>query len=393
MPDFKPYRRGRRYWADFRALGGEREPLRLPGASYATTDARIAARLVADRLRAYQQAQRDGALLGLTARCGLAEAVGRHLVKKAESGAVTEDWLKAQERMLGRAVAYLGAERALDQVSVADVGRWIEQLRKERTARGPMTSGTLRHHCNALSNLFRRAQAEGWVAPGHNPVAAMMEKPRAAAPEAKWLEVGDAARLLEAARTLPAASAGHLDPVQVHALLATFLLTGGREAEVLGLELDDVSFDRATVRFQPNDWRRLKTRGSARVVPLWPQLEEVLRPYLFGRTLGRLLFPSYRTGTEAMVTDWRKALDRVAVRAGWQKGEIRSRMFRHTYASARLQTTDGGAPVSPFTVSRELGHRSLDMVTRVYGHLGTIRERQAVVEYRVEQPSATLAAG
>jgi hypothetical protein len=44
------------------------------------------------------------------------------------------------------------------------------------------------------------------------------------------------------------------------------------------------------------------------------------------------------------------------MRAGWNKGEIRSKMFRHTYCSARLQTLDGGAPVSPFTVSKELGH-------------------------------------
>lgn len=55
-------------------------------------------------------------------------------------------------------------------------------------------------------------------------------------------------------------------------LLATFLLTGGRQSEVLGFELDDVSFERQTVIFRPNHWRRLKTQGSWRVVPLWPQL-------------------------------------------------------------------------------------------------------------------------
>ena len=36
-----------------------------------------------------------------------------------------------------------------------------------------MSGGTLRHYLNALSNLFRRAQAEGYVPPGYNPVAAM----------------------------------------------------------------------------------------------------------------------------------------------------------------------------------------------------------------------------
>jgi integrase len=60
-------------------------------------------------------------------------------------------------------------------------------------------------------------------------------------------------------------------------------------------------------------------------------------------------------------------------------------MFRHSYCSARLQTLDGGAPVSPFTVSRELGHGSQQMVEDVYSHLGTVRQRSEVVEYKIEQ--------
>ncbi len=68
---------------------------------------------------------------------------------------------------------------------------------------------------------------------------------------------------------------------------------------MLGLEASDVSFDRKTVTFRPNKWRRLKTKKSHRTVPLWPQLEEILRPYVVptDRTprIG-LLFPSYRTG-------------------------------------------------------------------------------------------------
>jgi integrase len=86
-----------------------------------------------------------------------------------------------------------------------------------------------------------------------------------------------------------------------------------------------------------------------------------------------------------MITEWRGTLDRVAERVGWKRGEVRTRMFRHSYTSARLQTLDGGAPVSPFTVSRELGHGSGAMVEAVYSHLGVIRHRSEVVEYRIEQ--------
>jgi hypothetical protein len=46
-----------------------------------------------------------------------------------------------------------------------------------------------------------------------------------------------------------------------------------------------------------------------------------------------------------------KPLDAVTEKVGWKAGEIRSKMFRHTYCAARLQTLDNGAPVSPYTVA------------------------------------------
>ena len=196
-------------------------------------------------------------------------------------------------------------------------------------------------------------------------------------------------------------------------LVATFLLTGARESEVYGLELDDVSLERRTITFRENKWRRLKTRGSARVVRLWPQLEEILREYLRGphRPAGELLFPSRATGTESILVDCRRLLDHVAVRAGFlepvyddtgrpvkrrgwpaYKGRvIRTKMFRHTYTAARLQTLDHGAPVSVYTVSRELGHTSPAMVERTYAHLGEVRHRAEVVEYRTTQYADQLA--
>jgi integrase len=189
-----------------------------------------------------------------------------------------------------------------------------------------MTAHTVRAHLFALSNLYRRA-IEGEAVPvGYNPVAALMEKPSAPRKEARWLEVHEAALLVESARSVPVVvtpMGESLGPELAHPLLAAFLLTGGRMSEVLGLELDDVSFDRLTVTFRPNAWRRLKTRTSWRVVPLFPQLAEILRPYVFGprlERLGRLLFPSFATGREAMLVDIRKLVDRIATRVGWKRG-------------------------------------------------------------------------
>jgi integrase len=278
-------------------------------------------------------------------------------------------------------------------ITVDDVQRWIAHLESLQGRDGSLASGTVRHHLSSLSNLYRRARSLGLVQAGFNPVSDLMpgEKPAARREEARWLEVYEAAHLLETARTTrprrPELACPFLYP-----LLAACLLTGGRKSEVLGLEVDDVSFDRQTVTFRPNGWRRLKTRKSWRTVPLWPQLAGILRGHIFplDRTpRSGLLFPSEdRGGAVALLGNFDKALDSIAEAAGWKAGEIRSRIFRNTYAAARLQTLDGDAPVSPYTVSRELGHGSLAMLERIYGHLGAVRHRAPVVEY-----PAALAAG
>ncbi|MHC4434717.1 MAG: hypothetical protein ACYTBS_23000 [Planctomycetota bacterium] len=80
----------------------------------------------------------------------------------------------------------------------------------------------------------------------------------------------------------------------------------------------------------------------------------------------------------------------MGVRGGWKKGEIRMRMFRHTYGAARLKTLDRGEPVSLWVVAREMGHSNTKMVEDVYSHLGEVRHRSDVVEYRVEQHKSAL---
>ena len=272
-----------------------------------------------------------------------------------------------------------------------EIGQVILQTRLSATCGGTLSLGSQRHYLNSLSNLYKRAQ--GRVVPsGYNPIAGVMEKPVGDPDEAAWLEVSDAALLLESARTYRPDPDAHAAPL--YPLIATFLLTGGRTSEVLGLELDDISFQRQRITFRPNQWRRLKSKNSRRGVPVWPQLKDILAAYFAEKEreggLGRLVFPSPLDGEEKPIKDFRNALDAVAGRCGWNKGEIRSKMFRHTYCSARLQTLDGGAPVSPFTVSKELGHGGLSMMEQVYGHLGQIRHRSEVVEYRLTDHTESL---
>ena len=264
---------------------------------------------------------------------------------------------------------------------------WVRRRyrRKGRRAQ-PLSPGSKRKYLNSLSNMLRRAVAEGVAK--YNAVALLTEKPEPDTEEAEWFEVYEAALILEAARQYrpnplkPEQALPYLYPV-----VATLLLTGGRLSEVLGLELRDVSFDKETVRFRRNQWRDLKTKGSARTVRLWPQLAAILREYLNGShaPTGRLLFPAYNVDQEQMIRDIRRALDRAMAGIGYAPGDVRPKAFRHTFCSARLQTLDAGQPVSPFTVAVEMGHGGIAMVKNVYGHLGTIRHRSEFVEYRIDQ--------
>ncbi len=377
---------------DYADVGGGREALVASHEKLATADEATAQVLLARRIEELDGVRRGRALHGETRRVTLAEFTKTHLDGKRASKKFTEHWIEVTEKCLERAAEFFGSSRDLASITVSDVRRWASRLLETTNGRdGTMSASTVRHHLSCLSNLYKRARAERVVPSGYDPVGDFDEKPTARRGEAQWLEIHDASLLLEAARTYRPEVKGGWKPVPfAYELIATCLLTGGRESEVLGLEVDDVSLDRGVVTFRPNQWRRLKTVSSHRSVPLWPQLREILERYVAEHPPSRLLFPSFRTGEEAMLTDFRKPLDAVAMRAGWNEGDIRSKMFRHTYCATRLQTLDSGAPVSVFTVAREMGHGGEAMVRRVYGHLGQVRHRAENVEYRVEQHVAKL---
>jgi integrase len=270
----------RRAYGDFRDLGGGREALIASGESRATTDKVIAEKLVANRLSELQNQKRNSVLLGVKRKARLGEFVAQHLVQKAKSGRFSESWLTDSERMLKIAVEFFGSDRDLASIGVNDVQAWSTNLAARSNGRGgTLGGGAIRHHLNVLSNVYKRAQSESVVAPGYNPCAALMDKPSGKREEARWLEIHQVALLLESARTYVAKRPEVAMPF-IYPLIATYLLTGGRETEVLGLEVEDINFERKTVTFRPNQWRRLKTLTSHRTVPLWPQLEQILREYL-----------------------------------------------------------------------------------------------------------------
>lgn len=335
-------------------------------------------------------------------RTDLATLARDHLEKKAKAGRTSVSHLADLEHRLEVAVAHFGP--GVDPRSIVPdaVRGWAEVLAQG----GRRKPGTVRHYLNALSGLFRRAQEGLFVEPGYNPVAMMQEKPTGRwKGEASFLEMADAALVLEAARVVEGRERVNATP-GLHAIIATFLLTGGRRSEVLGLDVGDVNLLRGLVHFRPNAHRGLKTQTSVRTVPLHPQLREILEAWISsGRRPHRsgLLFPARHGG---MVRDLRKSLDAIGGLCGMEPGALRTRSFRHTYCSARLQTVQrvvrpGCDPatdpdpyewveVSRFQVQKEMGHGGAQLVDRIYGHAHRAPHRSEVVEYRVERHREAL---
>ncbi len=340
-------RPGRPTWyADLRDLGGGRP-------STGTDDKDEAIKWLARKLIAFEAPQngRHG-----SPRTPLELFAEHHLeAKRLNCRGSTVD---RDDLSLRNFLKWAPANVTLEDVDASMLNKYSRQ----RQVKGRAAAQTILHELHALSSLYRRAISEGYVTV--NPVSLMVDKPKIERDEVEWLEPEEAAASL-------AKCEGDL-----HTLMAIALLTGARKQEVTGLEWRDVDFERGLVRIRANKWRYLK-RGDARSVKLWPQLREILEA--LDRKDGGLVVPN-RNGEP--YSDVRGGMKSAEERAKVGK-HISWNTLRHTYASLRLQTLDNGAAISPFRVAKELGHESLTMIFKHYGHVLESPQRLEVIEYRL----------
>jgi integrase len=431
------YRRTRggpgRYYADFRDfsdVGGDQEALTPAGERFATADRNVAIALAEARL-AQLKGLRDALPKGDAARRQFGPFARRHLRVKAVNEDAREPWLCSAEKHLTVARDYFGDKADLALIGVGEVTDYVMHLRERSNGRGgTLSAGAINQYLNSLSNLFRRAISEGVVPRGHNPVEQMISRPKIERTPTAWLEIAEMALVLEWARTYQPARADLAIPF-VYELLMCYAHTGAREDEILGLGRTDVDLARRVITIRPNAWRDVKNKNAERTLPIPTDLHEALVAYEAGphAPSGGLYFPTYVDGKEQMITDLRKMLDKAPmperlrrprtaaelrreqqrrqrkvdrltgkIRTGPLPKEslaelqapidptiiapLRTRMIRHTWCAARLQTTDNGRPIAHYTVMVEMGHRDLELIKKIYGHLGRFRRRGEEVTYR-----------
>jgi integrase len=396
------------YQGDFRHLrhvGGRRLILMEPGsrmpvrcrdradALYRATEEA----LVASRERVGILKLQFDPTLGPTARA--------YLIAKAKGGNHAIGTLEIEGRALTRFVTYFNNPRLSAITGVA-----LEQYCRTRllvpgNSRGSTISPrTVRNELYALSGMFE--QARRWKLVHHNVVADISNKPLArSASEAVWLTSEQAARLLDAAVRLGTITrwakcivitwrderargcAGCQPPrwayaaarryAHCEALLATFLYTGGRLKEVLGLEVKDVLFEDKRVWFRPNRYRTLKRTHHKRRVELWRPLADTLKHHIATlENKAGLLFPGLDGKmTQAITSPFMRCVREAGLESDLAVvgRRLTRHSLRHTYATRLLRTvvrSEDGTRVerSAYSVARHLGHRTSYLVETVYAH-------------------------
>lgn len=369
MSYFRLDSRGGRFYADLSPYGGPTLKALIPdNERRATTDPDVARNLY-DRWVRYYLDDQKRRHLGLTRNVSLGDAARRWLADRVGERDAKSVTLEIYADLLERVILpEFGARTPLGQIDVSRVRRFMRERRKL------LSASTVNRELTVLSQVFRWALEEEIVLV--NPVA-LVRKPRPAPPRAAFLEPPVAWALLEAAgryRAIPYA----------RALVGMMLYCGLRLDEARGLEGRDVDRKGMRVHVRDNRFRSyqgggIKQRASLRTVPLWPDLLE----WLPDRIGAAPLFPSPKHPDRPLSMNVGKTLGRIARRAKIEQ-PVTPHVLRHTWCAMRLQTLDGGAPISEFQVMKEGGWTSTKMIHQIYGHLPRTRLRLEVLTYRPE---------
>ncbi|MBI3504674.1 MAG: site-specific integrase [Proteobacteria bacterium] len=404
------------FYGDFRMLrdvGGKQEALKPVGSTVATTDPSEAQVIFAARLQALHAAREARASqppetwvdpTRFPERLGPAFVV--HLERLAATGTLARGTIAFYEKCAKTLLRVLG-NVVLSSITASVLSSYVERRRAERnpkTGEG-IAARTIRNELHGLSNLIARAIIERVVA--KSPFDGWNDMPTVDLMEQSFLTREQGRLLLAAGEEADArASQRRLEPRvgtigsdgkkvapvgprehEFHAtILATFLYTGGRLQEVLGLAVGDVDLEIGRVTFQDNHFRTLKRRWHRRQVPIPASMVRRLRRHIArlpDRGTRAALIPGV-TG-QPMVTI-KKMLASCAATAGLAHLEFTAHSLRHTFATAMMQTyvevaKGVFAMRSNWDVAKLLGHRKTLLVDEVYAHWVTHPQYERTLDF------------
>jgi integrase len=283
--------------------------------------------------------------------------------KTARLGAGTAyDWRRIVE---GRLIPAFG-DRPVPAIDVEAVEGFIASLKRgdAATPPAPDTSDRRKHprpptklsnrRVNIIVKVLRqsldRAVSKGWLA--DNP-ARTIDLLREDKPEIDPFSLGEVKTFI---------ADGLQDDEHRHYFWVAFF-TGLRPGEQIGLQWDDIDWQRRMIRVRRSVNRfgkgPTKTIESRRDVEMLPIVEQALRSQHSANPTGPWAFAN-RDGGSLDITNLRERVWRPAI----GRAKLRARTLyqtRHTFATLMLEAGE-----SPGWVARQLGHTNAEMVYHRY---------------------------
>lgn len=245
-----------------------------------------------------------------------------------------------------------------------DVVLWVKYMQGKTYKGAPLSAKTIANHHGLLSASLETAVRLRYR--GDNPCKGV-QLPRDESIREKM-------HFMTAAESLAVVQA---HPVRYQPLMAFLRGTGARFGEATALLGGDFQLDvqQPTVRIE-KAWKRdaddrfyvgpPKTKKSRRTISMSPSLVAMVRPHVESAGPTGLVFTTTYRGPirhSSFYEFWAAALDKLGYPEG-AGNRPRIHDMRHTHASLML-----GAGMSPFELSRRLGHESIQTTVDRYSHL------------------------
>lgn len=290
----------------------------------------------------------------------VAENMGRHIEMLTRAG---PDQVKRYRNAITNHFSERLGKMPVVAVEHEDIVLWVKYMQGKSYKGKPFSAKTIANHHGLLSASMETAVRRRLRA--DNPCKGV-QLPRDESIKEKMY-------FMTAAESLAVVMA---HPARYQPLMAFLRGTGARFGEATALLGGDFQLDvqQPTVRIE-KAWKRdeddrfyvgpPKTRKSRRSVSLSPSLVQILRPCVAAAGPVGLVFTTTYGGPirhSSFYEFWEGALSSLGYGESGERPRIHD--MRHTHASLML-----GAGMSPFELSRRLGHESIQTTIDRYSHL------------------------
>jgi integrase len=322
---------------------------------------------VYDKLTAISRSVRDGVPVPVGSQS--VEAYLAEWLAQVAAVRVRPSTLRSYDMNVRLHIAPRIGRKPLGRLSARDIRQMLDDMR------GAGAGPRVVQHVHATLRVALEHAVREELLPRN--VAKLVQVTPPPREEREPLTVQEAQTLLKAARD-----------DRLHALYVATLLLGMRRSEALALRWSDVDLDDGVLTVRRTLHRVVgeglvdlptKTRKSTRTVPLPPAVTTALKQHRdrqaveadAGGWRDRALVFATPRGTAIDPRNFTRMFGELCDRAGVRR--VRLHDLRHTCVTLLMQL---GVP--PRVVMEIVGHSTLDMTMRVYGHVSLDAQRNAL---------------